>query len=126
MYVLMEHIKFFIFINIFLRIKKVIITFSILEIFFSKMKINVCLNAHISKIVIWKDKFTAWELQFHNKFSCYRLHNTQFVCFSRWHNRTNVLTILGLIMYWCSADNKCHCITYSVGSKKWIYIHTGL
>ena len=32
----MVHIKFFIFRNIFLRIKKVIIIFSILEIFFFK------------------------------------------------------------------------------------------
>ena len=38
------HIKFFIFRNIFSKIEKVVITFSIIEKFFSKMKINVCLH----------------------------------------------------------------------------------
>ena len=36
MYVLMEHIKFFIFKNILLKIKKIVITFLILKNFFFK------------------------------------------------------------------------------------------
>ena len=39
---LMAHIKLSIFRNIFSGIEKAIITFSILEKFFSKMEINVC------------------------------------------------------------------------------------
>ena len=43
MCVLKTHIKLSIFRNIFLEIEKIVITFSIFEIFFfSKMKINVC------------------------------------------------------------------------------------
>ena len=47
MYVLKVHIKLSIFRNIFLRIEKTIITFSILEKKFSKIKIN----RHINKIL---------------------------------------------------------------------------
>ena len=39
---LREHIKLFIFRKLFLRIKKAVIIFSILEKKFSKIKINVC------------------------------------------------------------------------------------
>ena len=43
MCVLKTHIKLSIFRNIFLEIEKIVITFSIFEIFFfPKMKINVC------------------------------------------------------------------------------------
>ena len=51
MCVLKTHIKLFIFRNIFLEIEKIVITFSIFEIFFfQKWKLMYALRAQISKI----------------------------------------------------------------------------